>query len=43
MIQFMTANPWNTKHVITILIHSAKTHFQNIFETELRWDAEDVM
>ena len=27
----MLANDSNTKNVITILIHSDKTHFQNIF------------
>ena len=31
MIQFMPANHSNTKRVITILIHSDKTLFQNVF------------
>ena len=33
---FMPANDSNTNHVITILIHSDKTHFQNVFVTLLR-------
>ena len=30
MIQFMPAKQSNTNHVITILIHSAKTRFENV-------------
>ena len=30
LIQFMPANHSNTNRVITILIHSDKTHFQNV-------------
>ena len=36
MIQFMPANHLNTNLVITILIHSDETLFQNIFVTLLR-------
>ena len=32
----MTANHSNTNRVITILIHSDKTHFQNVFVMLLR-------
>ena len=42
MIQFMPANNSNTNCVITILIHSTKTHFQNVFLTQLRCITEDV-
>ena len=43
MIQFMPANHSNTNRVITILIHSDKTHFQNVFVTLLRRVAKDMM
>ena len=36
MIKFMPVNYSNKNRIITILIHSAKTHFQNIFVTWLR-------
>ena len=36
MIQFMPANHLNINRVITILIHSGKTRFQNVFVTLLR-------
>ena len=36
MIQFMPANYSNTDHVITILIHSDRMLFQNVFITLLR-------
>ena len=36
MIQFMPANHLITNRVITILIHSDKTHFQNVFVMLLR-------
>ena len=42
MIQFMHANHSNTNRVITILIHSDKTHFQNVFVMLLRRLAKDV-
>ena len=38
----MPANHSNTNRVITILIHSDKTHFQNIFVMLLRRIAKDV-
>ena len=41
MIQFMPANHSNTNPVITILIHSDKTLFQNVFVTLLRRVAKD--
>ena len=40
MIQFMPAN--NSNSVITILIHSAKTHFQDIFFILLRRVEKDL-
>ena len=43
MIQFMPANHSNTNGVITILIHSDKTHFQNVFIKLLRHVAKDVL
>ena len=39
----MPANHSNTNRVITILIHSDKTHFQNVFVMLLRRVAKDVM
>ena len=42
MIPFMLANHSNTNCVITILIHSDKTHFQNVFVMLLRRVAKDV-
>ena len=43
MIQFMPANHSNTNRVIiTILIHSDKTLFQNVFVTLLGRVAKDV-
>ena len=42
MIQFMPAIHSNTNSVITILIHSDKTLFQNVFVTLLRHIAKDV-
>ena len=42
MIQFMPAKPSNTNRVITILINSDKTLFQNVFVTLLRQVAKDV-
>ena len=42
MIQFIPANHSNTNRVITILIHSDKTLFQNVFVTLLRRVAKDV-
>ena len=42
MMQFMPANHSNTNRVITILIHSDKTHFQNVFVMLLRRVAKDV-
>ena len=42
MIQFMPANHSNTNRVITILIHSDKTQFQNVFVMLLRRVAKDV-
>ena len=41
MIQFMPANHSNTNLVSTILIHSDKTLFQNLFVTLLRRVAKD--
>ena len=41
MIQFMPANHSNTNRVITILIHSDKSHFQNVFAMLLRRVAKD--
>ena len=41
-IQFMPANHSNPNSVITILIHSDETRFQNIFVTLLRRVAKDV-
>ena len=38
----MPANHSNTNRVITILIHSDKTCFQNVFVTLLRRVAKDV-
>ena len=38
----MPANQANTNRVITILIHSDKTLFQNVFVTLLRRVAKDV-
>ena len=42
MIQFMPANHSNTNRIITILIHSDKTHYQNVFVMLLRRVAKDV-
>ena len=42
MIQLMPANHSNTNRVITILIHSDKTLFQNVFVTLQRRVAKDV-
>ena len=42
MIQFMPANHSNTNRVTTILIHSDKTRFQNVFVTLLRRVAKDA-
>ena len=42
MIQFMPANHSNTNRVITILIHSDKMQFQNVFVMLLRRVAKDV-
>ena len=42
MIQFMPANHSNTNRVITILIHSDKTHFENVFVMLPRHVAKDV-
>ena len=42
MIQFMPANHSNTNGIITILIHSARTHFLNVFVMLLRRVAKDV-
>ena len=42
MIQFMPANHSNTNRIITILIHSDKTHFKNVFVMLLRRVAIDV-
>ena len=39
----MPANHSNTNRVITILIHSDKTLFQNVFVSLLRRVAKDVM
>ena len=41
MTQFMPANHSNTNRVITILIHSDKTYFYNVFVMLLRRVAED--
>ena len=38
----MPANHSNTNFVITILIHSDKTRFQNVFDTLLSRIAKDV-
>ena len=38
----MPANHSNTNRVITILIHSDKTHFQNVFVVLLRRVAKDM-
>ena len=38
----MPANHSNTNRVITILIHSDKTHFPNVFIMLLRRVAKDV-
>ena len=43
MIQFMPANHSNTNGIITILIHSARTHFQNVFVMLLHRVAKDLM
>ena len=40
--QFMLANLSSTNRVIPILIHSAKSRFQNIFVTLLHRVAKDV-
>ena len=42
MIQFMPTNHSNTNRVITILIHSDKMHFQNLFVMLLCRFAADV-
>ena len=42
MIQFMPANHSNTNSVITILIHSDKMHFHNVFVMLPRRVAKDV-
>ena len=42
MIQFMPANHSITNRVITILNHSDKTYFQNVFVMLLRRVARDV-
>ena len=42
MIQFTPANHSNTNRVFTILVHSDKTHFQNIFVMLLRRVAKDM-
>ena len=42
MIQFMPANHSNTNRVITILIHSDKRHFQNVFVMLLCRVGKDV-
>ena len=42
MIQFMPANYSMTNRVITILIHSDKMLFQNVFVTLLRRVVKDV-
>ena len=42
MIQFMPANYSNTNRVVTILFHSDKTHFQNVFVTLLRRVTKDM-
>ena len=42
MIQFMHENQSNINRVITILIHSYKTLFQNVFFTLLRRIVKDV-
>ena len=38
----MPANHSNTNRVITILIHSDETHFENVFVVLLRRVAKDV-
>ena len=42
MIQFLPANHSITNHVITILIPSAKTRFENVFVMLLRRVARDM-
>ena len=42
MIPFMPANHSSTNRIITILIHSDKTHFQNVFVMLLRRVAMDM-
>ena len=42
MIQFMPSNHSNTNRVITILIQSDKTHFQNVIVMLQRRVAKDV-
>ena len=42
MIQFIPANHSKTNRVITILIHSDKTHFENAFVMLLGRVAKDV-
>ena len=42
MIQFMPANHSITNRVLAILIHSAKTRFENVFIILLRRVARDV-
>ena len=42
MIQFMPANHSITNHVMTILIHSDKMVFQNVFVTLICGVAKDV-
>ena len=42
MIQFMPANYSNTNRVITILTHSDKKHFQNVFDMLLCRVAKDI-
>ena len=43
MIQFMPVNYSRTNRGITVLIHSAETHFQEIFITLLFPVAKDMM
>ena len=42
MIQFMPASHSNANRVITILVHSDKMHFQNVFVMLLHPVAKDV-
>ena len=42
MMQYLPANHSNTNRVITIPIHSDKTHFQNVFVMFLRRVAKGV-